>query len=548
MRRVLRRFVNTGDLARREANFAALTPIAWIERAAKVHGSSVAVVDGERCWTWSETRNRAVRLSDALRAAGIGRNDVVQVMLDNTPEMYESHFGVPMSGACLGCINTRLDARAVAYILQHSEAKAFVYDARYDEVVADAKRILAAEYPNFAGTLRIEARVTSESDNAYEALVASGSPEATWAPPGDEWDALSLNYTSGTTGDPKGVVLHHRGAYLCALGNTLAFDGMNSRTRFLWTLPMFHCNGWNFPYSVAAIGGANVCLRQVNAESISEALETHGVTHLCGAPIVLRFATEAMNKAPPSDRRVKMMVAAAPPPPAILRAAQAAGLDVTHVYGLTEVYGPAALCEWQSEWNGLDDDAQALVRSRQGVEYATCARLDVVKPGTTTPVDRDGQTLGEIVFQGNTVMKGYFKNPAATEEAFKDGLYRTGDLAVVHADNYVDIKDRAKDIVISGGENISSIEVAAALVNHPQIHECAVVPRPDSKWGEHPCAFVELEPGATLTEADVIAYARTRLAGFKVPKTVVFEPLPRTSTGKIQKYILRERAKHLLED
>ena len=546
------------------ANYRELTPLSYVERAAVVFDDSPAVVDGDATRTWAETFARCCGLGDALRREGCGRGDVVQVMLDNTAEMVEAQHGVPMSGATLGCVNTRLDAATVAYVLEHSEARVLVADARYAGTYGPALAALANP-PRLV--------VVGGPGATYEAFVASGDAGSGFVRPRDEWDALAVNYTSGTTGRPKGVVLHHRGAYILALSNAVDFGGLggDGACRYLWTLPMrrpaprdgrlplkettprpgrFHCNGWGFPWTLPAVGGANVCLRDVSADAIADAFVAARVTHLCGAPIVVRMAIEAAaatRGARGGDRAapLRMMTGGAPPPAATLRRAEAAGLDVTHVYGLTETYGPATLCQPRAKWAALTDAAAAERRSRQGVAHAATGGVDVLDRDTGAPVPADGATLGEICFRGNIVMKGYLKDAAATADAFRLGAFASGDLAVRHADGYVQIKDRSKDIIISGGENISTVEIEAALMEHDDVEECAVVARPDATWGEAPCAFVEARAGATLDEAALLAFAKGRLAGFKAPKSVVFGALPKTSTGKIQKFALRDRARAL---
>jgi fatty-acyl-CoA synthase len=536
----------TADLDRNPANHMPLTPLSFIERAAAVHPDQLAVVHGTQRYTWAETYARCRRLASALQRRGIGKNDTVAVMAANTPQLLEAHFGVPMIGAVLNALNTRLDAKTVAFILEHGEAKVLITDREFSGIVGPAlkqlgKKLLVIDIDDPLGA---PGEALGEID--YEAFLASGDPDFAWSYPEDEWDAIALNYTSGTTGNPKGVVLHHRGAYLNAIGNLMVWS-MPQHPVYLWTLPMFHCNGWCFPWTIAALSGTHVCLRRVEAGAIFSAIAQEKVTHLCGAPIVVNL----LLNAPDEQRRdfggrtIAMMTAGSAPPAAVLQGIEAMGFAMTHVYGLTEVYGPVTVCEWHSDWNTLDDEERAAIKARQGVRYPVLEGLMVADPATLQPVPRDGQTMGEIFMRGNVVMKGYLKNPKASHEAFAGGWFHTGDLAVAHPDGYVEIKDRSKDIIISGGENISTIEVEGVLYRHPDVLEAAVVARPDPRWGETPCAFVTLKPGHSTTPEQIIAYCRDHLAHFKAPKTVVFGPLPKTSTGKVQKFQLREQAKGL---
>lgn len=527
-------------------NHVALTPLSFIERTAAVYGNYPAVIHGAIRRNWQETYQRCRRLASALAGRGIGRGDTVAVMLPNTPAMLEAHFGVPMIGAVLNTLNVRLDAEAIAFMLQHGEAKVLITDREFHAVIEAALALL--EHPPLVIDVDDpeygEGRAVSELD--YEALLAEGDPDFAWEWPDDEWQAISLNYTSGTTGNPKGVVYHHRGAYLNALGNQMTW-AMGHRPVYLWTLPMFHCNGWCYPWTITALAGIHVFLRRVDPQKILTLIREHRVSHLCGAPIVLNALVNMPEAAKAAiEHPVQAMVAGAAPPAKVIGAVEEMGIKVTHTYGLTEVYGPVTVCAWHDEWDALSLDERARIKSRQGVRYPTLDGLMVADPQTLQPVPRDGNTLGEIFMRGNTVMKGYLKNPEATAEAFRGGWFHTGDLAVWHADGYVEIKDRLKDIIISGGENISTIEVEDALYKHPAVLEAAVVARPDEKWGETPCAFVALKPGREDTrETDITSWCREHLAGFKVPKTVVFGELPKTSTGKIQKYVLRDRAKAL---
>jgi len=523
-------------LPRGEANHRALTPLHFVERAAAVFPDRVAVIHGALRLTWRQHRDRCVRLASALAARGIGRGDTVAAMLPNTPAMIECHNGVPMAGAVLNTINTRLDADTVAYILDHGEARAVVVDRELVPVMRAALAIARAR-PLVIEVEDPEAPFPhTMGGEDYEAFLAAGDPAFAWQPPGDEWDAIALNYTSGTTGRPKGVVYHHRGAYLGAIGDLLACN-IPAAPVYLWTLPMFHCNGWCFPWAVAAASGTHVCLRAVRGPAMWSLIREHGVTHMCGAPIVLQ--TLVNDPARVGGTGLVFGTAGASPPEAVLAAADAAGVTVRHIYGLTECYGPSVVNEWHPEHDALPAPERAALMARQGVRYVTLEAFDVLD-ADDRPVPADGTTMGEVVMRGNTVMKGYLKDAAATEKAFAGGWFRTGDLGVRHPDGYVQLRDRAKDIIISGGENISSIEVEDALYKHPAVAIAAVVAAPDAKWGEVPWAFVELKPGAEADEAELIAHARARLAGFKVPRRVIFQEVPKTSTGKLQKVPLRK--------
>lgn len=534
-------------LDKNPANYQPLTPLTFLERAASTFPQHVAIVHGSLQRNYRDFYARARKLASRLEARGIGHGDTVSVMLANTPPMLEAHYGVPMTGAVLHSMNTRLDAKIIAFQLDHSQSKLVIVDREFSATMKEALALasvspIVIDYddPEYEG----DGDLIGELE--YEAFIAPGNENHPWKMPQDEWDAISLNYTSGTTGNPKGVVYHHRGASLLAQGNALTAS-MKKHSVYLWTLPMFHCNGWCFPWTLSAIVGTHVCLRAVRQKAMWDAIADHGVTHLCGAPIVMSTLLSARE----NDKRelphtVEFFTAAAPPPEAVLAAMKEAGFNVTHLYGLTECYGPAVVNDWNLDWDTLDNAGQAAMKARQGVRYSALEGLEVMDPETMQPVPRDGETIGEVMMRGNVIMKGYLKNQEATQKAFQGGWFHTGDLGVMHEDGYLQLKDRSKDIIISGGENISSIEVEDALYKHPAIAAAAVVARPDDKWGETPCAFLELNEGAEAPDdAALIAWCRKHLAAYKIPRTFVFEALPKTSTGKIQKFVLRERAKEL---
>lgn len=532
-------------LEKNSANFSALTPLTFLQRAARTYPDHISIIHGPLRYTWNNTYQRCKRLASALQKIGVNVGETVAVMATNTPEIFEAHFGVPMCGAVLNALNTRLDAETIAYCLEHGEAKVLITDTEFSGVIREVLSLLQRDItvididdPQGNG-----GELLGNID--YETFLMSGSDEAEWVRPSDEWDAISLNYTSGTTGSPKGVVYHHRGAYLNALSNAVGWD-MGHHPIYLWTLPMFHCNGWCFPWTLAALGGTSVCMRKVDARSIFAAISEHKVSHFCGAPIILNFIINVdSSERKVFDHTVNVMTAAAPPPASVLAQMEQEGFNMTQVYGLTETYGPAVICAWHDEWNKLSTDEKASKKSRQGVPYHVLDDLDIIDPDTMSSVPPNASTMGEAMFRGNIVMKGYLKNPQATTDAFAGGWFHSGDLGVMCEDNYIQLKDRSKDIIISGGENISSIEVEDALYRHESIIEAAVVARPDNKWGETPCAFVNLKSGHDVTAEEIIAFCRQNLAHYKCPKSVVFGDLPKTSTGKIQKFKLRTKTEEL---
>ena len=534
-------------LGRNSANFTPITPLLFLERSAEVYPDRLAIIHGKLRQTWSQTYERCRRLASALQKQGIGLGDTVAVMLPNTPPMVEAHFGIPMAGAVLNALNTRLDPESVAFMLNHGEAKVVIVDPEFSGVMKKALEIARQDSGRDFLVIDVEEQefdVPGEKLGklTYEKFLYEGDPQFAWQVPLDEWQAICLNYTSGTTGNPKGVVYHHRGAAINAVSNILDWD-INKHPIYLWTLPMFHCNGWCFPWTVAARAGINVCLRRVDAQHIFTAIKDYGVTHYCAAPIVhnlLINAPDELKEGVPMG--VKGLIAGAAPPASIIEGMEKLGFDLTHVYGLTEVYGPAAVCVKQDEWNDLDISERARLNARQGVRYHLQQAIEVLDPETLVPVPADGETMGEIMFKGNIAMKGYLKNEKATQEAFEGGWFHSGDLAVMNPDGYIKMKDRSKDIIISGGENISSVEVEDVLYRHPAVMAAAVVAKPDPKWGETPCAFLEIKPGIEVTPADIITHCKQHLAGFKVPRAIVFCELPKTSTGKIQKYELRKLA------
>ncbi len=529
-------------LDKNEANYVPLSPLTFLKRAAYVYGEKTSVVYGKSRYTWKETYERSCALASALKQHNIGQGDTVSIMGYNTPEMYEAHFGVPMTGAVLHSINTRLDAKNIAFMLDHADTKLILTDTQSSVVIERAIELAQCD------PIVIDIIDPNEPEGkllgvkTYDEIISSGNKSYEWHLPEDEWAAISLNYTSGTTGNPKGVVYHHRGAYLNAIANIVGWE-MSKHPIYLWTLPMFHCNGWCFPWTLAAVGGTNICLRNIIVEDIYSLIAYEQVTHFCGAPIVHSMIANAPDDLKKLKKhKVKGMVAGAPPPVSILSLMEENGFDITHVYGLTETYGPSTLCDWDEHWDKLSADEKATIKSSQGVANHAMEDLIVINPDTLKPVPRDGLTMGEVMFRGNNTMKGYLKNETANEQVFKGGLLHSGDLAVVLPNGYIQLKDRSKDIIISGGENISSIEVENALFRHPKIMDAAVVAKPDEKWGETPCAFVSLKEGVSLSEGELITFVRSEIAHFKVPKYIVFGPLPKTSTGKTQKFVLRERA------
>lgn len=533
------------SLDKNPANYVSLSPLTFLKRAADVYPNKIACIHGDEKITWAETYQRCVKLASALSAQGIGKGDTVSAMLPNIPAMFELHFAVPMLGAVLHAVNTRLDAPSVAFQLDHAEAKAVFIDSEFSATMKVALQEADSE------PLVVDVEDDTYSDNnpigsvTYEALAASGDENFEWHLPEDEWQSITLNYTSGTTGNPKGVVYHHRGAYLNAISNVITWD-MGNHPVYLWTLPMFHCNGWCFPWSLAASAGTNVCLRSVLPKTIYKLIKAEKVDHFCGAPTVLTMLINTPAKHKEGiEHNVKVMTAGAAPPASVIQSMEEMGFDVTHVYGLTETYGPCTVCAWHDEWDDLPADEKAVLRARQGVRSAMLEDLMVADPETLEAMPKDGVSMGEIFMRGNNVMKGYLKNPAASEEAFSGGWFHSGDLAVWHEDGYIDIKDRSKDIIISGGENISTLEVESVLYRHPAVLEAAVVAKNDETWGEKPCAFVTLKEDSDTTEKEIITFCRDNLAHYKAPKFVVFGVLPKTSTGKIQKFVLRDKANEL---
>lgn len=533
------------NLDKNEANYQQLTPLTFLRRSAAVFPDQVAVVHEDLKYTYSEFYARCRRLASALEKKGLGVGDTIAVLAPNVPAMLDAHYGIPMMGGVLNAINYRLNAREVAFILDHGEAKVLFIDGEFGELAREAltlcevkPMVIDIDDPTYPEGVRI-------SDLNYETFIANGDPEYDWAPPEDEWNAISLNYTSGTTGNPKGVVFHHRGANIMSLGLVVA-AAMPQDMTYLWTLPMFHCNGWCYTWAISVVAGTHVCLRRISAGSIYDACKRYKVSHMCGAPIIMSMIVNAEeSERQQLDNTVQFYTAAAPPPAAVIAAMESSGFDITHLYGLTEVYGPTAINAWHEAWNDLPIDERAQIKARQGVNMQVLEGLTVMDPETMEEVPRDGETIGEVMFRGNVVMKGYLKNPSATKEAFMGGWFHSGDLGVLYEDGYIQLKDRSKDIIISGGENISSIEVEDTLYKHPDIVAAAVVAKPDEKWGETPVAFIEAREGANIVEDEVIAFCREHLAHFKCPRNVVVTELPKTSTGKIQKFKLRDRMEEI---